>query len=473
MMPRRSRAPLALLAALGLLLGLAVAALLGAPRIVEVSPAPGSERVPAGAPVRVTFSRPMDRPSAEAHFEVEPAISGAFAWEGETLVFTPEGRWPAGAQVRVRVRAGARSTRLLPLLRSREWTFTVGEPRVLYLWPSDGPADLYARAPGQEEPDRLTETPLGVVDYSVGAGGSRVAYTRLREDGSTDLRLLDLATGEDRLVFACPEGERCQAPALSLDGRWLAFERAPLEVGRAGQPVPGRSSVWALAVDEGSGPVRIGPADHVTGQPAWSPRGWLAYYDGTLRTIAVVDATAGAEPPALAFIPSDLGNLGSWSPDGIFLVFPEIVFAEEPVREEGDEEGTIPFFSHLYRVEVSTGLMTDLSGENQLQVEDASPVYSPDGRWIAFARKYLDSARWTPGRQLWVMRFDGSDARPLTDAPAYNHSAPAWSPDSTILVYMRLNTVDFGAPPEIWWTEVESGESGRLAIGGFLPQWIP
>ena len=43
-------------------------------------------------------------------------------------------------------------------------------------------------------------------------------------------------------------------------------------------------------------------------------------------------------------------------------------------------------------------------------VEDVSPVFSPDGKWIAFARRYLDPLRWTPGRQVWLMRADGTEA---------------------------------------------------------------
>ncbi len=106
-------------------------------------------------------------------------------------------------------------------------------------------------------------------------------------------------------------------------------------------------------------------------------------------------------------------------------------------------------------------------------MEDASPAYSPDGQWIAFARKHLDRERWTPGRQLWLMRPDGREARQLTNAPDYNHSALAWSPDSTSLAYMRFNQVEFTQPAEIWWIDINEAQPRMLVEGGYLPQWIP
>lgn len=106
-------------------------------------------------------------------------------------------------------------------------------------------------------------------------------------------------------------------------------------------------------------------------------------------------------------------------------------------------------------------------------VEDASPVYSPDGQWIAFTRKYLEQDRWTLGRQLWAMRADGSGAHPLTDEPDFNHSALAWSPDSGGLVYMRFDETNPTQASEIWLVGSDGEGARRLVVGGYLPRWIP
>jgi TolB protein len=106
-------------------------------------------------------------------------------------------------------------------------------------------------------------------------------------------------------------------------------------------------------------------------------------------------------------------------------------------------------------------------------VEDASPVYSPFGDRIAFGRKALEQDKWTPGRQLWVMRADGSDARALTNDPLYNHSAFVWSPDGTLIVYVRFDVTDPASTPEIWMMSADGVSSQKLVAGGYLPQWLP
>jgi Tol biopolymer transport system component len=123
------------------------------------------------------------------------------------------------------------------------------------------------------------------------------------------------------------------------------------------------------------------------------------------------------------------------------------------------------------RVTVATSETIDLS--QSPVVEDASPALSPDGKWIAFARKFLDPAHWTPGRQLWVMGVDGAGPQQLTNAPDYNISSILWSPDGTSLLFVRFEETDPAQQPEIWVTQPNGKNPRRLAVGGYLPQWLP
>jgi Tol biopolymer transport system component len=117
------------------------------------------------------------------------------------------------------------------------------------------------------------------------------------------------------------------------------------------------------------------------------------------------------------------------------------------------------------------GIVKNLSGEEL--VEDTSPAYSPDGRWLAFARKFLDTERWTPGRQLWVMEADGENAYALTHDEFFSHAALAWSPDSQTIAFVRAHRTSPDVPPEIWIINVDGSNPIRLVIGGYAPQWIP
>jgi Tol biopolymer transport system component len=114
---------------------------------------------------------------------------------------------------------------------------------------------------------------------------------------------------------------------------------------------------------------------------------------------------------------------------------------------------------------------TDLT--QAIELEDSSPVYSPDGALIAFARRYLDSTRWTPGKQLWLMRSDGSEAHPLTQSGDYNHHDFAWSPDGKRLAYIRFNQTILTEPAELWLINADGSHPIELVKGGYSPQWIP
>jgi TolB protein len=474
--PRRSRAPL--IGAVGLVLGLLIAGIMMAPRVSQVSPRPDSTQVSSLASLRIQFSRAMDAESVIEHVTIDPPIAGEFEWQGNALIFTPDRPWPQGRQVRVELAGGARSAQFLPLLFGERWSFQIGAARIVYLWPSAGPADLYAQFVSGEDRERLTETALGIRQYALSADGTRLVYSTPREDGGTDLRLLDLASGEDELILACAGDVRCDAPALAPGGNRVAYERFELQAGTAGQQVSGPSHVWSLPLDDEGDPLPIGPEDHVTTAPDWSPTGWLTYYDNTLGAIALVDPFSLPQPEPHSFVPNELGNVTTWSPDGELLVMPEIVLLPEvegtagPGGEASDEH-EVDFYSHIKRVHVESGLTEILSGETPGLVEDASPAYSPDGRWIAFARKYLDDARWTLGRQLWLMRADGSDARQLTEDPNFNYSALTWKADSSALAGMRFNQADMSQPPEIWWMDLEEGELHVIITGGYIPRWIP
>jgi Tol biopolymer transport system component len=477
---RRPAATWALLAAVGLLAGLGLALYFSLPRLETTVPGSGAQFVSSRAPIRLTFNRPMDHASVEAALQFSPQRLGLLDWQGQTLSFTPSEPWPVSSTVTVTL-SGGRSDRGLPLLGTTSWSFTVSERRLVYLAGPSDPNLWIAMASGSSAPRQLTSEPVGVFDYAVSPDGSQVAYGARRADGGDDLRLVAVEGASPTNLVACPS-EACISPVFSPDGRRLAYERHTLVAGLNGQPSPGPSTVYVRDLTTGA-EQKISEGD--TRFPRWGPDGRLAYLDTTRQAVVVQDLSTGA----VTYVPDSSGSMGTWSPDGQFLVYPEIVVPPEPTAApvptapgaslgEDDNTSSNPFYSYLLRVNIATNEAVNLSGEGAL--EDASPVYSPSGGWLAFGRTSQVNNQWTPGRQLWLMRPDGSRAHPLTGDPLYNHSAFTWSPDGALLAYMRFNTSDPGAPAEIWLIDVDAaGSAGtgpagpRKLVQGYLPEWLP
>ena len=457
---------------LGLVLigGIALTYLWSLPQVIEVYPAQGATSIPAGSALRLRFSRAMQADSVETRLVTDPPSSGSFSWEENTLVFTPDQPWPSGQVVHARLEAGAQANTFLPLpTRSDiEWSFSIGYPVLTYLYPADAPSDLYLLDPQTGEISQLTDTPGAVQDYSLNASGSLIVYNASRGDGGSTIYLLNRLSGETQVLLECPQA-LCRYPQISPDGGYLAYERT--ELIDPGQP--DRPQVWLLPLEmsdsgemlETEAPRLAGPSDHKTQQPLWSPAGLLSYYDYN-RSEFVVQDTQGVE---ITGFPSQTGFTGTWQPQGEYYVIPEIYtneIADTSILTDVVQVAT----SHLLRYGMD-GSMKDLTEVDY--VEDSTPAYSADGKVLAFGRKYMDIARWTPGRQVWTMRADGSQAAAITQEPYYNHYDLAWSPDGSRLAYIRFNKNSLIDPPELWMMNADGSGATRLVTGGYSPQWIP
>jgi dipeptidyl aminopeptidase/acylaminoacyl peptidase len=142
---------------------------------------------------------------------------------------------------------------------------------------------------------------------------------------------------------------------------------------------------------------------------------------GTPRQITSGEWTVGAAgegPPRSASF--------DWTPDGAALVF-------EGLKDESWD--LLYDRSHIYRVEVATGAIRQLTTQEGYWTD---PAVSPDGRLVAFSGYGATGDTYALAR-LWVIGMDGSGLRqvaPDLDRPTYGVQ---WAPDSRRIYFTTMD----------------------------------
>jgi Tol biopolymer transport system component len=219
-------------------------------------------------------------------------------------------------------------------------------------------------------------------------GNGRLAY-----GAGGSIYSIDPAGGAARLVH---EGF---LPAFSPDGTKIAFDELLSD-----------GSYEIVAADaDGSNAGRIG-TNQIQSKLVWSPDGTrVAFISGSFSSgfgVAVARADGGGS--AMVSLDASPEAPPSWSPDGTELAFTTTSNTDIAVAK------------------------ADGSGR-RLLIEDATqdmaPSWAPDGSKIAFLRGTFGSFL------LYTIRPDGSGLHQLGRTSADPAAPPAWSPDSSRLVF--------------------------------------
>jgi hypothetical protein len=306
-----------------ILVGLAVYAWMMRPKLIDIQPNDGASSVPVTSQIRLEFSQSMKHASVGSRLKFEPAQSGGYSWEENILIFTPDQSWPNGQEISVTLDAGARAENPLAFpMQGESWSFTTRVTYLAYLWPSDGPADIYALNPVTGEVHQYTHR-MGVLEFTSNNEGNKIFFSASNVRGGSDLYELDLFkeantsnnSYKPRKLLDCGSTQ-CRSPAISYDGKNLAYEHLiPSPKGELGP-----AQIWKLNLSDLRAEP-IGQVSHETIQPCWSSTGWLAYYDRTNQVYEVIHA----DSQVMIQLINQTGQPGNWSPDGKFLLAPEII----------------------------------------------------------------------------------------------------------------------------------------------------
>lgn len=303
-------------------------------------------------------------------------------------------------------------------------------------------SDLWEVPLAGGEPRRLTTSDAPDTAPAFSPDGKRIAFlSRRGDDKETQLYLLDLSGGEPERLSQAPLG--ASSPKWLPDGKRVAFV-SPVVVGKDGEDVTKK------ALEEREKEGKTNPRVFVTENRVH--RHWdHALPDGEFPHLFVVDlATRQATdllPGSRRYGDLQEGTLAyAVSPDGSSLVF-EANSTEPPYRTWNTD---------LFLVPSSGGVPRNLTADNP--AEDKGPVFSPDGRTIAFGRD-AKADGWPDRTRLALLDVGTGKVRVLTEEWRESPSSWRFTKDGRSLVLsaevrargrLFLLPVSGGAPREAW-----------------------
>lgn len=300
-----------------------------------------------------------------------------------------------------------------------------------------------------------------LLEFAVSPNGRSLAYIIQHADGRQQIRLLQWngrQASQHQTLLDCEQGS-CGQLLWHPDGRRLVYQQR-----QAGGP-----RLWWLDSQTGETVTVLADATAVSQGAALSADGnWLSYADPLHEEMVLYSFVDGTQHR----LSNVLGSTAVWHPALSQFLFSDVsllVFHGD--GEQTDHQAHEHAFEqsfHLYSGD-SSGNWHLLLGSSS-NVDDANPAWSPDGQWIAFGRK---PAGTSAGRQLWLMRADGSEARPLTADLTVQHGPPRWSPDGRYLLFQRFDNNQTNPNPAIYLLEIETGTLTAVVEAGILPAWLP
>jgi TolB protein len=242
-------------------------------------------------------------------------------------------------------------------------------------------------------------------------------------------------------------------PAWSPDGKRLAYSRQSAGLTPGGPLGPPRVWILELSNDQTG---QLYENDQVLGWgPTWSPDGnWIAAYDGTSTRIRVLNVQTKKE----ILLPSLMGTTGSWSPDGNRMLYNDLKIAGEQTH------------ATLYLADFATEEISPAFADDPADVNYGIPNWSLDGAWVVTGIKRADQGL---GSQLWIMRPDGGEARPITNDLAYTFGGYSWDPSGELVVFQRFELGVPFAKPEVMVWSFATGQITPIVQDASLPGWLP
>jgi Tol biopolymer transport system component len=226
-------------------------------------------------------------------------------------------------------------------------------------------------------------------------------------------------------------------PALSPDGKQVAFAWNGEK--------EDNYDIYVKLVDAGT-PLRLTTALADDLSPAWSPDGRYIAFRRSLPDgdgIFIIPALGGAERKLAQLVPGASAGL-DWSRDGNFLAIVDEIAPSTP--------------SCIFLLSLETGDTRQITWPPQASLGDSSPAFSPDGRYLAFARRRSSAVSVM---DVYVARLNSGEWRRLTFDDR-SIAGLAWTPDSREVIFSSSRAGRLS----LWRVSVSGGAPIRVAGAG-------
>ncbi len=308
--------------------------------------------------------------------------------------------------------------------------------------------------------------------------------------------------------------ESAGSPAISPDGRWVAFVRTYIVEAENRR----NSEIWLAPSDGSQGARQLTKSTVNSSGPRWSPDGKLLAFNSRRRgsraegdDVSPIWFLRMDQPNAEPFQIQGVGGAPIFSPDNQWIAFtkktPPAAKApkqyasdfERQINERFkgrivdwmnyrfDQRGYLPDPrdpsatppEEIYLVPRSGGVAKQIT---QLGVNVQAAAWRPDNRSLVIEADAHQRDEYSYERaDLWIVTVHGQIKR-LTD-DGYNHSSPSFSPDGRSIVFRRqqsLNAViaakqNHGGPVDVYRMPADGGEMNNLTASWDLlpgnPTW--
>jgi len=250
--------------------------------------------------------------------------------------------------------------------------------------------------------------------------------------GSNQLFIMNMDGSDIRQLADFPMG--AETPVFSPDGQRIVFA---IYVGED------NNDVFTINTD-GSDLKQLTESPGYDGHPHWSTDGKRIVFNSD-RTSPDPDASWSDRWHEIFSMKADGSDVrrhtncksvctyGSFSPDGKTVLYRKVINTAGLNWELGSIEKNSEIF------------IANIDGNNEINISnnaafDGWPIWSPDGKQIAFASNRTGPARTG---QIWLMKPDGSDLQQLSHGP-WSHAQPAWAFDGqSIYAYQLKETEEY------------------------------